>query len=83
MTINPTMRPNHPEREYVRNSIGSGEIKNKSIKIPIAGTLDHPKLDQKALSDAMAQFMRDAANGAVRDGLQRGLDKLLAPINPK
>ena len=42
-----------------------------------------PETRSKAASDAMAQFMRDAAGGAVKDGLQRGLDKLLAPINPK
>jgi translocation and assembly module TamB len=73
---------NIPPKWLRDNALGDA-IKNRPLKIPIAGTLDRPQLDKQAISDAMAQFVRDAANGAVRDGLQRGLDKLLAPINPK
>ncbi len=73
---------NVPPKWLRDNALGNA-IKDKSLKIPIAGTLDRPKLDRQVLNDALAQFMRDAAGGALRDGLQRGLDKLLAPINPK
>jgi hypothetical protein len=69
--------------KWLRDNALGNVIKDKSLRIPIAGTLDHPQLDHKALNDALAQFMRDAAGGAVRDGLQKQLDRLLAPIAPK
>ncbi|HEY4309833.1 MAG TPA: hypothetical protein VGN12_10315 [Pirellulales bacterium] len=69
--------------KWLRDNALGAAIKDKSIRLPIAGTLDHPELDHKALNDALAQFMRDAAGGAVRDGLQKQLDRLLAPIAPK
>ncbi len=65
-----------------RQPLGNA-IKDKSIKIPIAGTLDRPQLDKNALNDALAKILQDATGGVLRDGLQKQLDRLLSPLVPK
>jgi len=48
----------------------------QTIRIPIAGTLQRPQLDSQALRTATTQMLQNAAQGAVEQGINRGLDRL-------
>jgi|GEM_PF-4440825 len=58
-------------------------ITNQTFKIPIGGTLTHPKIDAGALRQAEGDLLRDnlreAAGGAIQNQLNKGLDRLLRP----
>jgi len=69
--------------KWLRDNALGDAIKNRTIKIPIAGTLEQPKLDKKVFDNALTQFMREAAGSAVNDGLQKQLDRLLQPLKPR
>lgn len=51
------------------------EIARTPIRLPITGTVDHPRIDSRGLTDALKNATLDAAN----DILKKGLDKLLRP----
>lgn len=58
-------------------------LDNQSFKIPIGGTLTHPKIDAGALrqaeGDLLRNNVRNAAEGAIQNQLNKGLDRLLRP----
>lgn len=54
-------------------------LKGQVIKLPITGTLAQPKIDRRALDDLSKQFMQNAAQNAVQDQLNKGIDRLLKP----
>jgi translocation and assembly module TamB len=47
--------------KLVKSALG-----NQTIRLPIAGTLSHPKIDERALREASAKFARDTVENAVR-----------------
>jgi hypothetical protein len=53
-----------------------GALEGKKLKIPIAGTLSHPKLDRRALQEIPAQLIEHAARDVLLEGLNKGLDRL-------
>lgn len=60
------------------NSLGTA-LKNQTIRLPIGGTLDQPRIDPKALAQASAEFLKTGARNLLFDGLNRGLDRFLKP----
>jgi hypothetical protein len=58
-----------------------GTLEGKSLRIPIEGTLQKPKLDRRALYDIPAQLLENAARGVLIDGVNRGLERLF-PAQP-
>jgi hypothetical protein len=56
-------------------------LARQTIKLPITGTIERPRIDPRAMQDAIAQIGRDAAKDAAGSLLQKGLDKLLKPKN--
>lgn len=52
-------------------------IANRTIKVPIGGTLAKPALDPRGFQDAIAQFVKDATKSATTDFIKGGLEKLL------
>ncbi|HEY1601678.1 MAG TPA: hypothetical protein VGG64_18905 [Pirellulales bacterium] len=68
---------------WIRDSALRENLKNQTIQVPIAGTLARPEIDRQKLAEIQAKFVRDAAGGALRNGLQRQLDRLLSPLEPK
>jgi len=64
-----------PPKWLKNNAIGQA-LKDQTIQLPIAGTLHKPRLDQNAMDQAMAQFVRKAADGLLKNELGRQLDRL-------
>ncbi len=54
-------------------------VSSQAIRLPITGTLSKPAIDARALAEATGQTLRNAAEGALEQGLNRGLQKLLGP----
>ncbi len=52
-------------------------FRGQSLDFPIRGTLSNPQLDSQLLSKLGKETVQNAADGLLRQGLNRGLDKLL------
>jgi len=52
-------------------------LRGRIIRLPIAGTLTQPKVDQQALGELTAQFARETAGDLLIQGLNRQLDRVL------
>lgn len=63
--------------KWIGNNTLGGALQNQIIQLPIGGTLEQPKIDQRALQQVSAQFIRNAASGAIRNELNNQLDRLL------
>ena len=65
--------------------IAQAALQNTTFRLPIAGTLSRPSIDGRAFAEATRQNIRNAAEGALQQGLNRGLERLLGPsgaLNP-
>lgn len=56
-------------------------LANQTIRLPIRGTMNHPKLDDRVLREANAKLVRDAAGDALRQEAEKNLNRLLKPKN--
>jgi hypothetical protein len=54
-------------------------LRDQVIRVPIAGTLERPKIDRRALEQLSQQFIKNAARNVLEDRLQRELDRFLTP----
>ncbi len=52
-------------------------LRGQTLEFPVSGTLWQPGIDARLLADLGQQTIRSAAAGALQQGLQRGLGKLL------
>jgi hypothetical protein len=61
--------------------VGSGDVgrhlQGKTIKIPIGGTLEKPKLDQKALQKEIGKGLQKGAADAIEKEIEKQLNKFL------
>ncbi|HTU92119.1 MAG TPA: hypothetical protein VMF69_18700, partial [Gemmataceae bacterium] len=72
-----------PPKWLGSSKLAKSALANQTIRLPIGGTLSHPKIDERALSDAGAKFARDAAgnllgqemDGNVKKETENGLRK--------
>jgi hypothetical protein len=59
-------------------------LKSQSIQVPIGGTLAQPRIDRDELGRLSGQFIRqatqNAAESALRNGVNQGLDQLFGPL---
>ncbi|MBX3412353.1 MAG: DUF748 domain-containing protein [Pirellulales bacterium] len=67
-----------PPKWIGNNPLGDA-IKGQTIRLPIGGTLDQPKINQQALAQANAQFIGNAAGSVLKGELNKQLDRLLGP----
>ncbi len=74
VTISPKWLGNNQLTELLISS-----LRNRTIRIPIGGTLSKPKLDQRVLAEFSRQAVENAARNVLQDELQKGLDRLFAP----
>jgi hypothetical protein len=51
----------------------------QTIKLPIGGTINNPRIDEKALREAIGKNVKDAAGETLKKELEKGLQKLLRP----
>lgn len=54
-------------------------LRDQLIRVPIGGTLTKPRLDRRTLESLTQQFLDNAVRNVVEEGLNRGLERLLAP----
>ena len=73
-----------PPKWLGSSKLAKSVLANQTIRLPIGGTLNHPKIDERALREASARFARDAAenvlrqemDGKVKKEVENGLRKL-------
>ncbi len=64
-----------PPKWLENNPLAPG-LRNQTIRIPLAGTLQKPQLDRATMDQLSRQFIRNAAKNMLEDGLNKGLDQL-------
>ena len=65
--------------EWVNQSPLLASLRGQTLKIPIRGTLDKPRLDERALANLTRQAVGGAVNRALENQINRGLEKLFGP----
>jgi translocation and assembly module TamB len=68
-----------PARWLGSNPLLEG-FKDQVIRLPIAGTLQRPQIDRRALDQVLADMTRAAAQNAVRREVNKGLEGLFEKI---
>jgi hypothetical protein len=67
--------------------LGTGRVSSalagKTVRLPIGGTLDRPKLDEQALREASARFARETAGEVIREELGKQLEKRFEKLLPR
>ncbi len=64
-----------PPKWLENNPLAPG-LKDQTIRIPIAGTLQKPQLDRSVMEQLSRQFIKKAAQNMLEEGLNKGLDRL-------
>ncbi len=54
-------------------------LKGQTLQVPVGGTLSHPQMDQRALTQLTAQLFQKGAGQAVGNELDKALNKFLKP----
>jgi hypothetical protein len=54
-------------------------LRGRSISVPIQGTLSSPKMDGKVLEQLGRDLVRGAAQGAIEQQINKGLQRLFGP----
>jgi len=54
-------------------------LRNKIVRLPIGGTLSHPRIDRQELDRLSQQFLQDAATNVIKDELGRQLNRFFGP----
>ncbi|RMF45393.1 MAG: hypothetical protein D6753_00245 [Planctomycetota bacterium] len=62
---------------WIEKSQWLAGLRGQTLEFPVTGTLWQPSIDVRLLADVGRQTIRSAAAGALQQGLQRGLGKLL------
>ncbi len=65
-----------PPKWLGNNTLGNA-MRNQIIQLPIGGTLEQPKIDQRAMQQASAQFIRNTASNAIMNELNNQFDRIL------
>ncbi len=76
-----------PPKWLGNSKLAKSAFGNQTVRLPIGGTLEKPKIDEQALRNAMSRFVRDTAENTLRqetDGnlkkeAESGLRKLFRP----
>jgi len=66
-------------RKWIGNNPLGTALRNRTIRLPVGGTLDQPQLDRREMNRLAAQFVHEAAGDVLQDQLKRGLNRLLGP----
>jgi hypothetical protein len=62
-----------PPKWLGSSKLAKTALGNQSIRLPIGGTLSHPKIDERSLREASAKFARDAAENVLRQEMDAKL----------
>ncbi|HEY8503911.1 MAG TPA: hypothetical protein VIL46_04975, partial [Gemmataceae bacterium] len=61
----------------------AGALAGRTVRVAVRGTLAEPRVDEQALRREMAALAKEMAGGAARDALREGLEKGLQRLLPK
>ncbi len=64
-----------PPKWLGSSKLAKSALGNQTIRLPIGGTLTHPKIDEHALSEASAIFARDTAENVIRQEMDGKVKK--------
>ncbi len=65
--------------KWLENNPAAAALRNQTIRLPIAGTLQKPQIDRTMMEQVSRQFIRNAARNLLEEGLNKGLDQLFQP----
>ena len=65
-----------PPKLLGRNASLNTALRNQTIRLPIGGTLDKPRIDSRELDRLTRQFVESAAQNLIQDELSKGLQSL-------
>lgn len=65
--------------KWIGNTPLAAGMKDRTIRLPIGGTLSAPRIDPRALAQLMSESARETVGGAVQSELNRGLERLFSP----
>ena len=65
------------QEKWVRGERLLQSLAGKSLRIPIQGTFQKPRIDESAIASLSSQLLQGAAGQAIGDEITRQLDKLL------
>jgi hypothetical protein len=78
-TLNLTAEMPVPPKWLAGNTALSQSMRNQVIRVPIAGTLTKPQLDQNTMQQLTAQFLQKAAGNVIQGELNTQLNRLFGP----
>jgi translocation and assembly module TamB len=64
-----------PPKWLGNSKLAKSVLGNQTIRLPIGGTLEKPKIDEQALRNAMSRFVRDTAEKTLRQEIDNNLKK--------
>lgn len=64
---------------WLPEGLATGQFKDKTIRVPIGGTLAKPQIDHKEVERLAGQFVRNAGENVIRNGIAKPLERLLGP----
>ena len=70
-----------PPKWIGSNRIGTA-LQNQTIRLPVAGTLSSPKIDQRVLQQVSAQFIQRGVQNLLQDQLGDQFNRLFGPSKP-
>lgn len=65
---------------WLPQGIGPEALKQRTIHVPIGGTLDHPQLDHREVERLAGEFLRNASENVLRGAIAKPLQRLLGPL---
>jgi hypothetical protein len=65
-----------PPKLLGRHAALDTALRNQTIRLPIGGTLDKPRIDSRELDRLTRQFMENAAQNLIQDEVTKGLQSL-------
>jgi len=68
-------------RKWIGNNPLGAALRNQVIRLPIAGTLSKPAIDQATLDRLSQQFVQNAAQNVLQDAVNRHQDEIRSGIN--
>ncbi|MEZ6069349.1 MAG: hypothetical protein R3C10_03550 [Pirellulales bacterium] len=65
--------------KWIGNNVLGDFLKNRTIEVPIGGTVERPQIDQARLDQLMASIFRESATGSLQNEIGRQLNRLFGP----
>lgn len=66
-------------RKWIGNNPLGDTLRNQTIRVPVSGTLERPKVDQREVERLASRFIQQAAGNALEQQINRGLNRLFGP----